>query len=176
MSELTARLCQGSLRLPQRGGVLLIGIEDDGQVLGIENDDFTTLSTRENADGYELFLRRLLETTACPLLPPPPYAFGSLGRRKDDLSGQCRSAPPGPPSPTGEGGRRRVGFPGARWQRDQTTPRRRPRQVSGGVLGVRRNRQRRVRFGNRMLSRAALGSSTPSLERSDRLELCPTVW
>jgi hypothetical protein len=42
------------------GGVLLIGVDDDGQVLGVD-DDFTTLGTKQNTDGYELFLRQLLD-------------------------------------------------------------------------------------------------------------------
>ncbi|MCO1597426.1 DUF262 domain-containing protein [Micromonospora sp. RHAY321] len=46
--------------LNAEGGVLLIGVEDDGNVLGIESD-FTTLGTKQNADGYELFLRQLLD-------------------------------------------------------------------------------------------------------------------
>jgi hypothetical protein len=46
--------------LNAEGGILLIGVEDDGQVLGIEND-FTTLGTKQNTDGYELFLRQLLD-------------------------------------------------------------------------------------------------------------------
>ncbi|MFE0530427.1 DUF262 domain-containing protein [Micromonospora parva] len=46
--------------LNAEGGVLLIGVEDDGKVLGIESD-FTTLGTKQNADGYELFLRQLLD-------------------------------------------------------------------------------------------------------------------
>ncbi|GLZ08401.1 hypothetical protein Acsp03_58670 [Actinomadura sp. NBRC 104412] len=46
--------------LNSEGGFLLIGVGDDGQVLGIE-DDFTTLGKKQNADGYELFLRQLLD-------------------------------------------------------------------------------------------------------------------
>ncbi|MFG1918259.1 DUF262 domain-containing protein [Micromonospora sp. NPDC048898] len=46
--------------LNAEGGVLLIGVEDDGRVLGIESD-FATLGTKQNADGYELFLRQLLD-------------------------------------------------------------------------------------------------------------------
>lgn len=46
--------------LNAEGGVLFIGVDDDGQVLGIE-DDFSTLGTKQNTDGYELFLRQLLD-------------------------------------------------------------------------------------------------------------------
>ena len=40
---------------------MLIGVDDDGNVLGLDND-FSTLS-KANADGYELFLRQLLENS-----------------------------------------------------------------------------------------------------------------
>lgn len=46
--------------LNAEGGTLLIGIDDDGNVLGLESD-FGTL-TKANADGYELFLRQLIDT------------------------------------------------------------------------------------------------------------------
>jgi predicted HTH transcriptional regulator len=45
--------------LSAEGGTLLIGIDDDGQVLGLDND-FGTLS-KANTHGYELFLRQLLD-------------------------------------------------------------------------------------------------------------------
>lgn len=47
--------------LNAEGGTLLIGVDDDGNVLGLDND-FSTLS-KANADGYELFLRQLLENS-----------------------------------------------------------------------------------------------------------------
>lgn len=47
--------------LNAEGGKLLIGVGDDGQVLGLE-EDLGTLGTKGNADGYELFLRQLLDT------------------------------------------------------------------------------------------------------------------
>jgi len=47
--------------LNAEGGTLLIGIDDDGNVLGLGND-FSTLS-KANADGYELFLRQLLDSS-----------------------------------------------------------------------------------------------------------------
>lgn len=48
--------------LNSEGGVLLIGVGDDGTVLGIE-PDLATLGSRQNVDGYELFLRQLLENS-----------------------------------------------------------------------------------------------------------------
>jgi len=46
--------------LNAEGGNLLIGVNDDGQVLGLE-EDYKTLGSKANADGYELFLRQLLD-------------------------------------------------------------------------------------------------------------------
>ena len=43
------------------GGTLLVGVDDNGRVLGLK-DDFNTLGSKNNADGYELFLRQLLDT------------------------------------------------------------------------------------------------------------------
>ena len=48
--------------LNHEGGTLLIGVADDGQVLGIE-PDLRTLGAKGNADGYELHLRQLLDTS-----------------------------------------------------------------------------------------------------------------
>jgi hypothetical protein len=48
--------------LNHEGGTLLIGVADDGQVLGIERD-LRTLGAKSNADGYELHLRQLLDTS-----------------------------------------------------------------------------------------------------------------
>lgn len=42
------------------GGTLLIGVADNGQVVGLE-DDFKTLGSKAHTDGYELFLRQLLD-------------------------------------------------------------------------------------------------------------------
>lgn len=48
--------------LNAEGGALFIGVADDGSVLGIDQD-LATLGSKANADGYELFLRQLLETS-----------------------------------------------------------------------------------------------------------------
>lgn len=48
--------------LNAKGGVLLIGVDDDGIVRGIK-PDLATLGSRQNVDGYELFLRQLLENS-----------------------------------------------------------------------------------------------------------------
>jgi hypothetical protein len=61
--------------LNAEGGVLLIGVEDDGQVVCIEND-FTTLGTKQNTDGYELFLRQLLDDSlSAPTAPTVRIRF-----------------------------------------------------------------------------------------------------
>lgn len=46
--------------LNAEGGNLLIGVDDSGEPIGLEND-FKSLS-KGNPDGYELFLRQLLDT------------------------------------------------------------------------------------------------------------------
>lgn len=45
--------------LNAEGGTLLVGVDDDGQVLGLEND-YHSLGSKGNRDGYELYLRQLL--------------------------------------------------------------------------------------------------------------------
>ena len=44
------------------GGTLLIGVDDASNVIGIERD-LSTLSKKSDRDGYELFLRQLLDTS-----------------------------------------------------------------------------------------------------------------
>ncbi|MFJ3533760.1 MULTISPECIES: DUF262 domain-containing protein [unclassified Streptomyces] len=44
------------------GGNLYVGVADDGTVLGIEND-LTTLESQASVDGYELFVRQLLDSS-----------------------------------------------------------------------------------------------------------------
>lgn len=46
--------------LNAEGGTLLIGVADDGSVLGLDQD-LGTLGSKGNADGYELFLRQRLD-------------------------------------------------------------------------------------------------------------------
>jgi hypothetical protein len=47
--------------LNAEGGTLLIGVDDSGQILGLA-DDLKTLGRKADADGYELFLRQLIDT------------------------------------------------------------------------------------------------------------------
>lgn len=47
--------------LNAEGGTLLIGVSDHGEVLGLDRD-FATLGSKGNPDGYELFLRQLLDS------------------------------------------------------------------------------------------------------------------
>ena len=46
--------------LNAEGGTLLIGVTDDGDVLGL-SDDLRTLGKKQNLDGFELFLRQNLD-------------------------------------------------------------------------------------------------------------------
>ncbi|MDQ3525846.1 MAG: DUF262 domain-containing protein [Chloroflexota bacterium] len=48
--------------LNAEGGTLLIGVDDDANVVGLAND-FSTLGKKQDRDGYELFLRQLLDST-----------------------------------------------------------------------------------------------------------------
>lgn len=48
--------------LNAEGGKLLIGVDDDANVIGL-SDDMQTLGSKGNSDGYELFLRQLLDNT-----------------------------------------------------------------------------------------------------------------
>src|ERR1700760_1483471 len=48
--------------LNHEGGTLLIGVADDGQILGIE-PDLRTLGAKGNTDGYELHLRQLIDAS-----------------------------------------------------------------------------------------------------------------
>jgi predicted HTH transcriptional regulator len=43
----------------EKGGTLLIGVADDGTILGLDHD-LQTLKNKPNLDGYELFLHNLL--------------------------------------------------------------------------------------------------------------------
>jgi len=46
--------------LNAEGGVLLVGVDDDGQILGLAKD-FSTLPKKPDSDGYELWLRQHLD-------------------------------------------------------------------------------------------------------------------
>ena len=48
--------------LNAEGGKLLIGVDDDGNVVGLDRD-MQTLGSKANRDGYELFLRQHLDNT-----------------------------------------------------------------------------------------------------------------
>lgn len=48
------------------GGVLLIGVDDDGRTVGL-GQDYRTLGNKPNKDGYELWLRQHLDNSlSCP--------------------------------------------------------------------------------------------------------------
>lgn len=48
--------------LNSEGGTLLVGVDDGGQMIGLD-DDLRTLGHKVDLDGYELFLREPLETS-----------------------------------------------------------------------------------------------------------------
>ena len=47
------------------GGTLLIGVADDGKVVGIEKD-IKTLGSKQSRDGFALWLTGLLDSTLGP--------------------------------------------------------------------------------------------------------------
>jgi transcriptional regulator with XRE-family HTH domain len=55
LAENIARVVAGFMNA--YGGLLLIGVTDDGDVLGLANDYRVADRTKQNRDGYELFLR-----------------------------------------------------------------------------------------------------------------------
>lgn len=48
--------------LNSEGGTLLVGVSDDARVVGLA-EDFASLSKKPDRDGYELFLRQLLDNS-----------------------------------------------------------------------------------------------------------------
>jgi hypothetical protein len=48
--------------LNAEGGTLLVGVDDDGRVLGLE-PDMQSLGSKGNRDGFELYLRQLLDNS-----------------------------------------------------------------------------------------------------------------
>ena len=47
--------------LNAEGGTLLVGVDDEGQILGLQAD-MASLRSRATPDGYELFLRQLIDS------------------------------------------------------------------------------------------------------------------
>ena len=65
--------------LNAEGGMLLIGVDDGGLALGLQHD-FSTLGSKGDADGYELFLRQLLDSNlSVPTAATVRIKFGSAG-------------------------------------------------------------------------------------------------
>ena len=88
--------------LNAQGGKLLIGVDDDGNVVGLDSD-LQTLR-KGNKDGYELFLRSC-STTASPCPPPESSASASRASRAGTSasSRHRRLASRPSPSPTKAG-------------------------------------------------------------------------
>ena len=60
------------------GGVLLIGVGDDGQIVGL-GQDYRTLGSKPNRDGYELWLRQHLDNSlSCPTAGIVRIAFEAV--------------------------------------------------------------------------------------------------
>lgn len=59
MEQVVVKTVAGFLN--SEGGTLLIGVDDQGQTLGLAHD-LATLKQKPDLDGYELFLRQLLES------------------------------------------------------------------------------------------------------------------
>ncbi len=76
MEHIIAKTVCGFLN--SQGGKLLIGVSDDGCVLGLD-PDLQTLRKKDN-DGYELFLRQMLdETLSTPTVGIVRISFESVG-------------------------------------------------------------------------------------------------
>lgn len=60
MEQIIAKAVCGFLNA--EGGTLVIGVDDEGNVLGLD-DDFKTLGQKKDRDGYELFLRSMLDSS-----------------------------------------------------------------------------------------------------------------
>ena len=67
--------------LNTEGGTLLIGVDDDANVVGLARD-FGTLGKKQDRDGYELFLRQLLDNS----LSTP--TAGKVGIRFESTEGK----------------------------------------------------------------------------------------
>ena len=72
MEHVVAKTVCGFLNA--QGGKLLIGVDDDANVLGLDAD-IATLGSKASQDGYELFLRRLLDNS----LSVPTAGIVSIG-------------------------------------------------------------------------------------------------
>ncbi len=60
MEHVVAKTVCGFLNA--EGGTLLIGVDDDAEILGLDND-YKAMGSKANADGYELWLRQHLDNS-----------------------------------------------------------------------------------------------------------------
>ena len=58
IEQIIVKTAAGFLNV-ESGGTLLVGVDDNGKVLGLEND-YKTMNQRPNRDGYENWLTTLL--------------------------------------------------------------------------------------------------------------------
>ncbi len=71
--------------LNSEGGNLLVGVADDGTVLGLESD-YATLGPKGNRDGFELWLRQTLDAN----LSVPTVGVVRIGFHQRDGKDICR--------------------------------------------------------------------------------------
>jgi len=80
--------------LNHEGGTLLIGVNDDGEALGLELD-FATLGNKGNADGFDLFVRQLLDANlSVPTAQTVRIRFENIESRQICLVAVAPSAKP----------------------------------------------------------------------------------
>ena len=69
--------------LNHEGGNLLIGVSDAGEPLGLDKD-FGTLGSKGNRDGFELFLRQLIDANlSAPTAQTVRVRFDPAGGEQD---------------------------------------------------------------------------------------------
>ena len=90
--------------LNAQGGKLLIGVDDDGNIVGLDSD-LQTLGRKGNKDGYELFLRQLLDDSlSVPTAGIVHVSFESVAGEDICVVSAASSGKPVFPKPH-EGGR-----------------------------------------------------------------------
>lgn len=97
--------------LNAEGGSLLIGVDDSGAVVGLEHD-YRSLPGKPNADGFELFLRQLLDAyLSSPTAGTVRVRFPSVNGREICLVSVAASGKPVfARSPKGSGAARGTEF------------------------------------------------------------------
>jgi predicted HTH transcriptional regulator len=81
--------------LNSKGGALLVGVTDDGDIVGLEQD-FATLNKRPDRDGYQQFLTTLLSNGIgkVPTSASLSISFHALASKEVCLVQVTRSSEP----------------------------------------------------------------------------------